>query len=466
MSSFIQSPVGRAGHALLHNRFDVSGEQLILVGGYNECGPLAEIWVYDIERSLWSEVMGGISNKGPLPRVDFSACLLGTKIYLFGGMEQDNNQALIYNDLWSFDLISRQWLMLEEETCISERMGHIGISIGADSSKHDHMIIHGGDCLGNVFNDTWLYCASTASWQCINTNSNQYNHTIATTENSHKIPGGRSSHTACFVTNNSLQGLIIFGGSIPTINSDYKGSNDSTPTDDDNELTHMNDMWILDMTSGIDNASDWSWLEITPAKSSSSRPGKELATLSTTTESSIKMETDEEALDSNSESDDDDEDSALFPSPRDLPSVISFKSNNNESSKLLICGGFGYKEISSDTIDNNDIKSGEISKISSTSIEEEVSDDDVIEIGYLNDIWIIGLDGVGTEIDHNIAQFHNVSTSTGISADTTTSMSSWGGGGSKRGCKMVSTCKGVFSFGGFDGNSFCAELECMNLMIQ
>jgi hypothetical protein len=412
------APTGRAGHELCKH----GDANFCMIGGYNESGPLAEIWYYDTSipwnndsSNRWIEVMGGVLNKGPLPRVDFSACVLGNKIYLLGGMESDDKgNSLIYNDLWSFDLDSKQWCMVEEEAPVSERMGHVAIAI-----DDDHMIIHGGDCLGNIFNDTWLYTVSSASWQLIN----ECNFNIGLGGD---IPCGRSAHSACYMEENNT--VVIFGGSAPI----------------DGEFTHFNDFWVLDINAGYDNLKAWKWLQV-----------------------QASTETNDEDEDNENE-EEDDEDEAIFPSPRDMPSILPV--STEDGPKLLVLGGFGLKEVSEEQ-EQEQVEGGGGDKLSNTI---ETMDEDVVEIGYLGDIWMIGFDGVCTDIDSNLISFSkiesndvitntNTNTSTESSEITSTAIA-WSNGGCKRGCKLVRTSNGAnYSFGGFDGEHYCHNLELVEL---
>lgn len=439
MSSFIQVPCGRAGHALLHHRHPSWGEQLVLVGGYNELGPLADIWIYDIQKSLWSEIMGGVSNKGPLPRVGFSACLLGSKVYLFGGMEQDNQQALIYNDLWSFDLISRQWIMLIEEAPVSERMGHISVAVGTDA-----LIVHGGECLGNVFSDTWLYSATTDTWQIINKNAlpNQTN-----------IPPARSSHSACF--QRESKSVVLFGGMVPTKVSSA-------------ELSHMNDMWVLDVSAGVADVKSWAWRRVeaaattttttTKAAAAAASMGMDMEVVSEADISDAKYSTDTHAVAENDDQGDssDDDDSDIFPSPRELPAVLPTVLVDGMPG-LLVFGGFGLREVSEEGEVSDSSKSDQM------ATEQSEVPGEVVEITYLGDMWAIDLNGGCSEINDSNVRIENLSAP--ASTLNVSAQCSWSSGGAKRGCQLVNTSQGVFSFGGFNGAVFCSDLELLQITV-
>ena len=47
--------------------------------------------------------MGEASPQKPLPRASHSAAYFNNKLYIFGGMNEDNNK---FSDLWELDLAS------------------------------------------------------------------------------------------------------------------------------------------------------------------------------------------------------------------------------------------------------------------------------------------------------------------------------------------------------------------------
>lgn len=213
-------PRGRAGHGFYQIGEGAAG---LLVGGYNEDGPLADVWLFDLSASggevsrIWQRVLYDETRDHPLPRVDFAGCLLGGGVgyfYLVGGMASDGEQVLIYNDLWRFELSSGVWTRVIEECPWSERMGHVCVAL-----DEGNLLIHGGQCMGKVLGDTWFYNATSNTWIPLSlTPSTPY-------------PIGRCAHSACFLKESAT--LLVFGG--------Y--------TLEDGEPVYLNDLWVLDMTS-------------------------------------------------------------------------------------------------------------------------------------------------------------------------------------------------------------------------
>ena len=76
------------------------GDNVILLGGYDDSGALDDIWMYDTSRDVWVICSYNRLNPHPLPRVDFDCCILKSKLYLFGGMQSDGEQVLIMNETY------------------------------------------------------------------------------------------------------------------------------------------------------------------------------------------------------------------------------------------------------------------------------------------------------------------------------------------------------------------------------
>ena len=205
------SPKGRAGHTFL-----AYGDNVILLGGYDDSGALDDIWMYDTSRDAWVICSYNRLNPHPLPRVDFDCCILKSKLYLFGGMQSDGEQVLIMNDLWSLDLDSGIWTMIMEECPVSERMGHVCVAV-----DNEYMLVHGGECMGKCFDDTWIYNANTNVWKTFPKDTN----------NQGSAPLGRCSHSACFQPESQV--VLLFGG--------Y--------TIEDGAPLYLNDLWAIEVST-------------------------------------------------------------------------------------------------------------------------------------------------------------------------------------------------------------------------
>jgi hypothetical protein len=210
-------PSSRGGHVFTDG---------LLVGGYDDTGPLQDIYMLDESCTTWKQLPIS-SALTPLPRIDFDGALCGQKFFLFGGMQSDGVEALILNDLWEYDISSSSWVMRCEECVVSERMGHTVTAI-----SEDKFVVYGGDCMGQSLGDLWLYNVLEEGWVCIYSYKD---------DNDYTTPMARSSHSACYIASNNH--LAIYGG--------Y--------TLMEGEPCYMNDLWLLNMD--ITGEVQWHFVE-------------------------------------------------------------------------------------------------------------------------------------------------------------------------------------------------------------
>lgn len=110
------SPAPRTGHFMASD----SNHSVILAGGYSDKSMgFMDVWRYAPSEGwicLQESVRGGAS---PLPRTMAAACVSGESLFLFGGMQQEGSQMLVYNDLWEFHITSKQWYVCGTESEIA-----------------------------------------------------------------------------------------------------------------------------------------------------------------------------------------------------------------------------------------------------------------------------------------------------------------------------------------------------------
>jgi hypothetical protein len=219
--SAAREPSGRAGHLTTS-----WGEWMYVGGGYSESGPLSDFWQYQKDGE-WKQINFS-SKDSPFPRMMSNGCQLGDEVYLFGGIQQFDEEVLIQNDLWRYDTRSKRWVLLQPESPISERYNHVVASI----SPH-WMLVHGGECSG-LLGDCWVYDISTRAF------------TQVPTPVGHS-PCPRSSHSCVFL----YPYLVLFGG--VTNSSALSGGDvsESVPV-------YLNDLWLLDVSASTD-PTQWTW---------------------------------------------------------------------------------------------------------------------------------------------------------------------------------------------------------------
>lgn len=164
------APAARWGHVLAEEG-DVQGalkvsEEVVsreskgffLFGGDGK-EELRDVWRLDSGSKGWTCIHDPSSSSSssltPLPRVMAAGCAAGEYLYLFGGMRQEGGQLLVFNDLWEFSILSREWRCLQEEVPgVSERSGAV---MKALKYKGGYMLfLHGGECLGQHFGDSFV----------------------------------------------------------------------------------------------------------------------------------------------------------------------------------------------------------------------------------------------------------------------------------------------------------------------
>jgi len=207
-----------------HLQFPAGGASRLIVGGYSETGPLQEILLLTEEGVVC--LFDG-DGENPLDRLEYSGCLLGEEILIHGGLSIDeSNEVSIFNDLWAFNLRSKKWALLAEQTAASERCNHVCIAIDADL-----VLVHGGDCMAPL-GDCWVYRRSSNTWQ-----------EICSSEDAR--PPARHSHAGVLSVQDGRRSVVIFGGISLTVQ------------DDESVPVHMNDLWIID--ASLSDPSAWTW---------------------------------------------------------------------------------------------------------------------------------------------------------------------------------------------------------------
>ena len=201
--------------------------KMLLLGGYGEAGPAGDSWTYDGGTDAWAPLVLNAGSPSPFPRIDTSVCFVNSPaphlsqvVYLFGGVSFDDEEALILNDLWRLDVTHDgpcQWTYVAEECPPAERSNHVLCAIDDASGT---MMLHGGEQMGQVFGDTWLYCAATNKWLA-----------HSATGGGGQAPIARFGHASCSLGDGCA---AIFGGI---------GAGEAGPE-------YLNDLWIFQLAAG------------------------------------------------------------------------------------------------------------------------------------------------------------------------------------------------------------------------
>lgn len=197
-------PKGCASYGLV-----VDKTRLILFGGMVEFGNYSND-VYELQASKWHwrklKPKPPSYYLPPCPRIGHSFTLIGRKIYLFGGLANDNNDPRnnsprYLNDLYTLDISSPDALGWDIPETVGNypppRESHTAVSY-TDSRGKSKLVIYGGMC-GHRLGDIWI----------LNTDSMLWNQPIVLGPQ----PLPRSLHTAVTIKNR----MFVYGGWVPLL---------------------------------------------------------------------------------------------------------------------------------------------------------------------------------------------------------------------------------------------------------
>ena len=137
---------------------EIVGDRMVVFGGYSAYNGVAlgTTAVLDLSTFLWT--LGGA---GPAPRYRHASITFGSRVYVFGGMDQADAE---YSDVWQYDVASQQWEALSFQSPTPLYSGDGGIVYHAAVALADKMISFGGQGLGNLYESTFalqLYTQTT-----------------------------------------------------------------------------------------------------------------------------------------------------------------------------------------------------------------------------------------------------------------------------------------------------------------
>lgn len=190
---------------------------LYLFGGYDVSFRNSDLWIYDFNSLVWTQLGSIVNITCPDNRSDFSYCHdpQNGRLHLFGGWG-DNN--VVYDDLWAFDYSTRTWAL---STPVPERpQSRSGASLVYSPVRHGFYYF--GGRTRDWTNDTWFYDIGSGRW-----------HEVAPTTS----PPRRAFYAMAYDPVN--EGMYLFGGDTP-----------------DSLDWHLNDLWWFN-----DTTQDWSSLD-------------------------------------------------------------------------------------------------------------------------------------------------------------------------------------------------------------
>ena len=167
-------------------------EKIVYFGGLTEAGDVVnETWIFDCDTNEWSNVFPILA---PPARSDASLYFdtVNQKFVLFGGYR--SNSDYYSNDLWTYDINTNTWTILNPLESPPESYGHRMVY----DPIYRRGILFGGRAVGGVQNDLWVYYYQNNSWIRIDQEVKpitRYWHTMTydSTDQQVIILGGRES---------------------------------------------------------------------------------------------------------------------------------------------------------------------------------------------------------------------------------------------------------------------------------
>lgn len=191
----LNKPRGRYGHSLGVVSVSATSSRLYLFGGQLEHDVFSDLYYFELTefklpKAHW-ELVEPLNSLSPPPLTNHSMCVYKTKIYVFGGVY---NNEKVSNDLWCYDTLINKWLQVDTE-------GELPMPVNEHLAviANDHMYIYGGnDFAGVIYDSLYALDLHTFKW------------TRLAKEFSANGPGPRCGHSVTFLP--KLNKLVIMGG--------------------------------------------------------------------------------------------------------------------------------------------------------------------------------------------------------------------------------------------------------------
>ncbi len=169
--------------------YDASTHRMIVFGGSTATENTNDVWVFDFATHMWFD-MTTSQDVVPAPRQTPKGVYepAGHLMVIWSGQG-----ASLYNDVWSFNLTTRDWIELQPpDPKPSIRYG--AASIFDPEAKE--LVTFGGFTSSGRFNDTWRFNVDNVTWSDVSPAMN--------------APGNRCLHSASYDGMNHR--MIIYGG--------------------------------------------------------------------------------------------------------------------------------------------------------------------------------------------------------------------------------------------------------------
>lgn len=191
----LNKPSGRYGHLIGVVLLSQSSSRLYLFGGQLENDVFNDLYYFELTlfklpKARW-DLAEPVNNFKPPPLTNHSMAVHKTKIYIFGGVY---NNEKVSRDLWCFDTVTSKWLQIEttgqEPPPVNE---HTSVVVG------DRLYVYGGnDFSGIIYDSLYVLDLHTLKW------------TLLSKELSVQGPGARCGHSMTYLP--KLNKILVLGG--------------------------------------------------------------------------------------------------------------------------------------------------------------------------------------------------------------------------------------------------------------
>ncbi|XP_055081671.1 uncharacterized protein zmp:0000001301 [Periophthalmus magnuspinnatus] len=158
-----QAPSPRFGHALA-----VAGDVAFVFGGAAlsplQDGPLYlndfHMLTVSSQEVMWEQIPH--TGRVPSPREGPTLCVVKGKLFLFGGVSSPEDSECL-SDVYSFDIVSLEWSLLEVKGRLLKTLRHCSASV------RENIYVYGGTSGGTVSDDLLVFNTVSLKWTPVKT---------------------------------------------------------------------------------------------------------------------------------------------------------------------------------------------------------------------------------------------------------------------------------------------------------
>jgi N-acetylneuraminic acid mutarotase len=186
-------PPGREYHAMA---YDSAAGKVIMFGGVNDSGTLADTWAYDPAADTWEQLHPTNSPGSIVPtaRMGHKMVYDGDTgmLIVFGGDTMAVDGQL--GDCYALDLTNNQWLDWSLSGDLPPARAHAGMAYSPSDSK---VVLFGGYASATDLNDTWGFVPIAHEWSGLGLSA---------------APSARAYVAMEYYSDSNNEWMVLFGG--------------------------------------------------------------------------------------------------------------------------------------------------------------------------------------------------------------------------------------------------------------